>query len=366
MARRLLVVGASGLVGDALIRHFASQPNWQVVGLSRRPPHPAAGSCSHLKVDLADAQAVRRALASMGSFDLVVYAAVEEAPGLVKGWCDPRRMQRNLQLFAHVAEPLAASGRLGHLVLLQGAKAYGAHAGSMPPIPARESAPRDPHANFYWLQEDHLRTLAARHHFSFTIFRPQVVVGAASGSAMNALLAIAAYAVLCAFEDRPCGYPGGAAQLTELTDGELLAQACAWAVDSETAREEVFNITNGDIFCFRDAWPTLAELLGATPGPDAPLSLGDWLPARAAQWQTLARRCRLAEADLHVLLGQSHHYVDLLLRPWLGTMVRPTLLSTVKLRQAGFAQCRDSLDSLTHWLGELRRRRLIPQEPMHR
>lgn len=42
------------------------------------------------------------------------------------------------------------------------------------------------------------------------------------------------------------------------------------------------------------------------------------------------------------------------------TLQRPVLLSTIKLRQAGFHECRDSEVSLRRWIRELQVRRLIP------
>ena len=35
---KVLVAGASGLVGYAAVRHFASLPDWDVVAVSRRAP----------------------------------------------------------------------------------------------------------------------------------------------------------------------------------------------------------------------------------------------------------------------------------------------------------------------------------------
>jgi hypothetical protein len=59
-------------------------------------------------------------------------------------------------------------------------------------------------------------------------------------------------------------------------------------------------------------------------------------------------------------LGQSHHYADLLLRPGVDELSLPILVSTVKLRQAGFGRCYDTEDTLRHWLGVMVERRLIP------
>jgi len=70
-------------------------------------------------------------------------------------------MQTNLTMFRNILDPLTDHARgLEHVVLLQGAKAYGGHVTAMT-VPGRERAPRHPHENFYFLQEDHL--LARQH-----------------------------------------------------------------------------------------------------------------------------------------------------------------------------------------------------------
>ena len=46
-----------------------------------------------------------------------------------------------------------------------------------------------------------------------------------------------------------------------------------WAAQSPQAANEAFNITNGDVFEWRNVWPALAETLGVETGPDTPTSL---------------------------------------------------------------------------------------------
>ena len=67
------------------------------------------------------------------------------------------------------ARPMAPG--LEHVTLLQGTKAYGGHVGPMV-VPGRERAPRHPHENFYWRQEDLLRDMAGGDAFRWTILRP--------------------------------------------------------------------------------------------------------------------------------------------------------------------------------------------------
>jgi nucleoside-diphosphate-sugar epimerase len=359
----ILVVGATGVVGEAALSHFAAAPRWNVLAVSRRVPDPVAvESFEHVALDLDDSVACRKVCERLGHVTHVVYTAVSEQAGLVAGWRDPAQMQTNLAMLRNLLEPLAErASELQHVSLLQGAKAYGAHAGHQPRLPARERDPRVPHENFYWLQEDLLRDTADRFDFAWTIFRPQVVIGGAWGAAMNPLIPIAVFASLRREEGRPFSYPGGEVQIGEIVDAALLAEAFDWATESSAARNETFNITNGDVFAWRDAWPLLADELGVEIGPDEPTQLARYLTDREATWRHVVERNRLRSLELRQLLGHSHHYADILLRRDSTVIEYPTLLSTIALRQAGFAECRDSEEVLRRWIRVLQDRRLVPR-----
>jgi nucleoside-diphosphate-sugar epimerase len=266
-------------------------------------------------------------------------------------------------MLRNLMEPLtAASPGLRHVTLLQGTKAYGAHIHAVP-IPARERAPRDEHENFYWLQEDYLRAKAAERGFAWTIFRPQIIVGAAWGAAMNPLLAIAVYAAVRRELGLPFTYPGGAPQVMELVDPRLLGEAFLWAAEAPAAANETFNITNGDVYAWREVWPALARAFGMEQGPDETGRIAPYLLEHAEVWDRIVAREGLRPIPLERLLGESHHYIDALLRPGVEEITLPILVSTIKLRQAGFAPCFDSEDTLRHWLGVMAGRKLIPVLP---
>ena len=361
----VLIAGATGLVGEAAIAQFAGS-GWDVVAVSRRAPEPVkAKSFHHLPVDLTDADACRRAFGRLSGVTHVVYAALYEKPGLIAGWRERDQMETNLSMLQNLMDPLTRAGsRLQHVTLLQGTKAYGAHIKPKIPIPAREAAPRDDHENFYWLQEDYLRAKAKAGGFSWTIFRPQIIVGAAWGAAMNPLLAIAAYAVIRREQGRPFSYPGGAPHVMELVDPRLLGEAFQWAATTPAAANETFNITNGDVYAWSEVWPELAAIFGLEQGPDEPMELARFLPEHAEIWDQVVARHDLRKLELLQFLGESHHYIDALLRAGVDAISLPILVSTVKLRQAGFARCYDSEDTLRHWLGVMAERRLIPRLPL--
>jgi hypothetical protein len=104
----------------------------------------------------------------------------------------------------------------------------------------------------------------------------------------------------------------------------------------------------------------MADAFGMEQGPDEPLKLAEYLPARAAVWDRIVGRENLRPIPLDRFLGESHHYADALLRSGIDQLSQPILVSTIKLRQAGFSDCYDTEDSLRYWIGEMARRGLIP------
>lgn len=353
----VLVVGASGVLGSAIAEALAERPRSTVHAVSRRRPD-GAERVDFVSLDLENAAACAAAVAAMPPITHAVYAAVAEAEGLVGGWHDPVMMRRNLAMMANIVEPVIDAGALRHLIIMQGTKAYGAHVHPIA-LPARESDPRDDHENFYWLQEDWVRDRAGQGDWHWTIFRPQIVLGGATGVVMNPVIVIGLLAALAAEQGRALRYPGRHANIHEAVDARLVARACAWAFAAPQARDQIFNITNGDVWVLRDAWPRLAAVLGLEPLIDEPFDLVEWLADKEPDWQRIVERHCLRPSTLSELLGQSHHYLKLLVAGDEAAMP-PALVSTIKIRQAGFGDCIDSFDSLTYWLNQLVDRRILP------
>jgi len=361
---KVVVFGATGVVGRAAVEHFAGKADGGVVAVSRRALEVPA--VTHVAVDIADADASARAIrgSAFAGTTHVVFAALHESPDLVSGWRDAKLMSRNLAMFRHALDPLAAvhGESLHHVSLLQGAKAYGFHVGRSP-VPAKERQPRDDHDNFYFLQEDALRQLAATAAWSWTILRPQVVFGESIGSPMNLLPAIGVYAAVERERGRPLAFPGGGRGIHEATDARLLARALHWAAVSPGARGEIFNVTNGDVFDWHEVWRVIAEEFGMDVGDPAPQRLAETMPPRSAEWAELVDRYGLrSPRDMTVFVGGSWHYADILFGS-VGTRTLPALLSTVKIRQAGFGDCIDTADMLREWFGAFRQGRLVPPTP---
>src|SRR4051794_3773475 len=141
MVKRVLIAGASGLVGAATVDAFLEE-GWDVVAISRRRPEVFSDRpFTHLPVDLQDEAACKAAFSDIGDVSHVVYAAVFEKPGLIAGWTERDQMQTNLAMLQHLLESLTGDAALEHVTLLQGPKAYGIHLHPMG-NPARERHPR--------------------------------------------------------------------------------------------------------------------------------------------------------------------------------------------------------------------------------
>lgn len=360
MAKTVLIVGASGLVGTAAAIEFGNA-GWNVITASRRNPELLEGlGFRHINLDLMDPVACLAATETLEGVTHIVYTAVFELPGLIAGWSDPVQIETNGQMLRNILEPLRKVAQLRHVSVLQGTKAYGITANLPMRVPAREAQPRVQHPNFYWLQEDYIREASAADGFNFTIFRPQLIVGPNHGVVMNLPPVIGIYAAIRKELGLPFSFPGGTTWVWEAADVRLVAGAIVWAADAANASDETFNLTNGEVFSFRDMWPALAATLGVETGPDEAISLAEYIPAHADVWQRVVERHKLRAIALDDLLGESHFYADMCLAHGASAPPDPIFVSTIKIRQAGFTMAWDTEDSFCYWLNDLIDRKILP------
>ncbi len=85
--KKIVVAGATGLVGNAALRHFGAVGGCDVLALSRRKPRDLYGA-RHIPVDLTVSAQCMHAAAELEGATHLVYAALYEAPNLIDGWRD--------------------------------------------------------------------------------------------------------------------------------------------------------------------------------------------------------------------------------------------------------------------------------------
>jgi nucleoside-diphosphate-sugar epimerase len=356
--QKVLITGASGLLGVAAIERFLDA-GWDVVGVSRRKPElPSGRDIDFLSVDLRDQEKARAAFEPLTDVTHIAYTALHEKPELVAGWSSKDQIDTNNAMLRNVVEPIVRSAtNFQHISVLQGTKVYGVHLHPIP-IPARERDARKDHPNFFFDQEAYVGEMGAKHGFSYTALRPQLVTGPTPG-ALNVLPAIGAYAAIRREKGEPFGFPGGPSFVWEAADADLVGDVAVWAAQSPQAANEAFNITNGDVFEWRNVWPGIAETLGVEAGPDTPMSVAAYLAENADVWGKIVAKYGLRSRSLRDLVGQGDQHADFAFA--YGAPAGPrAFVSTVKLRQAGFVTVVDTEVSFRKALQSLIDNKLLP------
>lgn len=358
--KKVVVAGATGLVGGAALRHFGGSSDCEVVALSRRKPRELHGA-RHVALDLTDTAQCAAAAAELQGATHLVYAALYEGPDLIDGWRDQNQIRTNdlmLRNLMGVLEPAASS--LRHVALLQGTKAYGVHVRPLA-VPAREGrSEMYEQPNFYWAQENFLRELQQGKSWHWSILRPVLIVGEAVGGAMDLIPPLGVYAAMLREQGRALDYPGGAARVSQAVDVDLLARAIAWTGEATTACNEAFNVTNGDVFTWENIWPAIADALEMKPGAAVPLSMANEYPKWIAPWDALRRKHDLISPGLEAFVGLSFQYADYSMRYGQTQPGPPSIVSTVKINQAGFTEMMDTEAMFRKWFRQARARRILP------
>ena len=348
MNKTVLVAGAHGVTGRHAALHFAKQPNVIVYGLSRRSED--LPGVHFLSIDLLDLPDVEAKLARIAPITHLVFAAYLERSTAKE------RSEVNTALLRNLLDVLENhSPGFEHVTFYQGGKAYGADLGPFK-TPAREDDPRLMPPNFYYDQEDLLRERQRGKAWHFTGLRPEAVSGFAIGNPMNLAMVIAVYAVISRELGLPLRFPGpeGAYRaLYQITSADILAQATDWAGSTPAARNEIFNITNGDYFRWQHLWPKIAQMFNMEAVDPVPLSLVEYMADKGPLWDEMTRKYGLTPIPYDRLVSWA--FGDFIFHSAFDN-----ISSTIKARRAGFSDCIDTEDMFAGFIAELRHNRLIP------
>ena len=341
-----LVVGASGIIGNALVETLAAHPDWTVRALRRTDIQGVAT----IDADLHDAVATAAALRDAEDTTHVFYAALSPHPDLA------HEETVNLDMLENLLDGLKGAGApVQRVVLYQGAKVYGVHLGKVH-APFYENDPRYLGPNFYYAQEDLLCARAECDGFDWSILRPDVVVGSAAGNPMNITVTMAVYAALSRARGLPLRFPGSAVTyrdvLAQVTDATWLARASIWAALAPAARNEAFNLV-GEPFRWERIWRHVADAFDMEVSAPQPMSLVKQMPSLAGDWAELATG--------HGLQGPSFQK----LVSWgFGDFIFNCEFDVVsdmgKIRRAGFVEPSDNEGWIRTALQQLRDKKIIP------
>jgi nucleoside-diphosphate-sugar epimerase len=349
-----LIVGATGIVGLNLATHLAQQEDWTVYGLARKPVLPVG--VRPVAADLLDSFSVMGAVRELQPTHVFITTWMRQPT-------EAENIRVNSVMVRNLLDAVSKSKTVQHVGLVTGLKhylgpfeAYGK--GKMPATPFREEQGRLEIDNFYYAQEDELFAAAAREGFGWSVHRPHTIIGYAVGNAMNMGVTLAVYASICSETGRPFLFPGSSTQwdgLTDMTDARLLARHLQWAATTPAARDQAFNVVNGDVFRWSWMWERIGAWFGLSAAPfssgGTPLEIQ--LADAAPIWSEIARKHNLAESSLSVLASPWHTDADL------GRPIE-VVTDMSKSRKLGFFEYQATDDSFFDLFTRLREARLVP------
>src|SRR5258707_316833 len=332
--REVLLVGPFGVLGTGVLDAAAADPSWRVTTAARRPAPTYRPNTAyrHIGVDLMDRGGTIKAFSKLDSVTDLVFAAYVEKPTMAE------TVEPNARMLTNTLDALAASSvPVQRVVLAGGAKSYGFSLGAFN-APAKETDPRLIAPIHYHQQEDILADWAAENGASWTVLRPHLVMGPSLNSPMNLVTSLATYAAMSRELGLPLRFPGtkdGWNSLQETTDAELLGRATLWALGEDKARNEIFNVSNGDVYRWRQLWNELAAFYDLPIAEPLAMSTVSEMSEKAPLWDSMVARYGLHATPYEQTANWA--FVD-----WMLNFREETILSTIKIRQAGFADCIDT------------------------
>jgi UDP-glucose 4-epimerase len=272
--RKVLVTGASGFIGAAVVAGLAKQ-GWQVRAAARDPAAIVAPSGVERVVmpDLAAPTDWAPLLAGVNY--LVHLAGIAHAHGVVS---DSLYTRVNAEAVGELAE--CARGRLDRFVLVSSARAQAGFSSAQVITESLTPSPIDAYGRSKLLAE----LLLKKSGVSFTVLRPTLTYGSGVKGNVARLAQLAKLPIPIPF--------GGLANYRSLLARENLVEAILLVLISERAEGEIFLVSDAEPISVAGMIVAMREGLGRSPGlvsvPSKVLNqLMHWL-GKDAQWERLS------------------------------------------------------------------------------
>jgi len=350
-AKTALIAGVTGAASKRLVEVLL-EDSWEVIGLSRRPPETSkVRGLSYIRADLLDPESCARALAGCKAVTHLFYAArAEFGEGGVED------VEQNVALLRNVLDAVeAAAPDLKHVHLVEGQKWYDVRL-RPPRTPTREDDPRHMPPNFYYDQEDLLRSRQERRDWTWSASRPHFIYDFSPERPRNIVSTIGAWGAMCAEHRLPLDFPGTPAcysALMEITDATQLARAMVWMATSENARNQAYNVTDSCQFRWRWLWPRIAAHFNLPAGEVRPLKLAEWMKDKDPAWKRIVERHSLVPTALQDIASWT--FAD-----FFWGLDHDNFADTTRIRLHGFHGVVDTGKQILAYLQRYRDSRLLP------
>lgn len=361
-----LVIGVTGIVGNSLaeILPLADTPGgpWKVYGVARRPrpswnaDHPV----EYIQCDVSDPADTESKLSVLTDVTHIFFVSWTNRATEAENCEVNGAMLRNV-----LRAVIPNAPNLRHVSLQTGGKHYigpfelvGKIEAHEPPF--TEDLPRLDAPNFYYTQEDILfEETAKKEGLTWSVHRPQVIFGFSPYSLMNLVGTLCVYAAICKHEGVPLRFPGtkGAWEgYSCASDADLIAEQHIWAAVDSYARNEAFNISNGDVFKWKHLWKVLAEQFGIEEygfdeGGES-LKLSEIMKDKGPVWDEIVSENQLLPTKLDEV--GDWWFADLMFS---GGGI---LDSMNKAKEHGFLGFRNSKNSFATWIDKTKAYKIVP------
>ncbi|EXJ71187.1 uncharacterized protein A1O5_06181 [Cladophialophora psammophila CBS 110553] len=174
---------------------------------------------------------------------------------------------------------------------------------------------------------------------------------------MNLYGTIGVYAAVLKERGEPLYFPGHDLGVFESTDADLIAKACEWILHEPKAKNQIYNLTNGESSSLQEDWPLVAQALGMQPGGDKPFSFTKDLPSFSEEWDRIRENHGLKAPGLDEFLGQSCQFTHFILAK---AETQTSLMSCIKIRRAGFSDTVYTDDMIRKWFKLYQDEKVLP------
>lgn len=354
-----LILGVTGIAGHILAENLSvyglGQVPCKVYGVARRP-RPSWSDVhrlEYIQCDLCDPDDTLTKLSPLTDVTHIFYVTWTNRP------TEAENIQANGSMLRNVFRAVIPNApKLQHICLQTGRRHYIGPFESFGKIqfhepPFREDLPRLDTPNFYYELEDILIEEAKKKgHFTWSVHRPGTIFGFSPYSMMNVIGTLCVYAAICKHEGVPLKFPGSKAAwecYSDAADAELVAEHHIWAAVDLTAKNQAFNISNGDLFKWKHIWKELGDRfridIATSEDGEGRLSLEEMMKDKGPVWDEIVKEKDLTPTKLEEV--GNWWFVDLLLSH------ETPLASMNKSRKHEFLGFRDSIKYFNYWIEKM-------------
>ncbi|CAN1140792.1 (S)-8-oxocitronellyl enol synthase ISY1, partial [Linum perenne] len=136
---------------------------------------------------------------------------------------------------------------------------------------------------------------------TWSAHRPGQIWGFLPYSLMNVIRSISVYAAICKHGGLPLDFLGTEeawSGYSTASDADLVAEHQIWAAVDPNAKDEAFNVMNGDVFKWKHLWKVLAEQFGVGMGSRQGKGLAEKMKGKGKVWDEIVKKHDLQATKL--------------------------------------------------------------------